>query len=987
MRVPTAEPRRRSLGLRGWLIAAAVLLIIFVLSLRGLAGFYTQYLWFKDVGFAQTWRGLLSAKLVPALIFSAIFFVLMLTNLIVADRIAPKFRAGGPEDEIIERYRSYVAPYAGRVRVIVSLFFAIVMGSGVSTEWRSWILFSHSVSFGIKDPQFHKDVGFYVFRLPFLQFAAGWVFAALLVVLIITAVFHYLNGGIRLQSPFQRVTPQVKVHLSVILALMALTKTAQYYYARFELTLSHRGTVDGATYTDVKAQLPALNLLMLISVVAAILFIINIWRRGWVFPIIAVGLWGFISIVVGTIYPAVIQRFVVQPNEFSREQTYIKRNIDATRSAFNLDSKHITTRTFDYQDSLDPAAVSADKDTLSNVRLWDPGPIQSAFQIRQEIQTFYSFTDVDADRYHIGDETDKPAMSSVRELNPSSLPDRSWTNQHLVYTHGYGAVSAAADEVDGDEPSYLLQNIPPTGDIKLTTPGVYFGENLPGYAVVDTKVSEQEAASAGSVRSTKFAASTGVPVSNIFRKAALALRFGDWNFFWSGQLTSKSRVLYIRNVRERVETAAPFLKFDADPYPVVLNGRIVWVIDAYTTTNKYPYSQALHPQDLPNASGLNTDFNYVRNSVKATVDAYDGSVHFYVVDTKDPIIRAYRKAFPKMFEDVSKMPKGLMAHWRYPEDLFDSQTEQYTLYHMTDPAQFYRKQDLWDIARAPDVDTTGAATPTSAVGGNNGGRNTTLASSGSPINSLYLTMQLPGKDGKDGQEFVLMRSFSPRGKANLASFIVARNDPAHYGQILLYNTENSSALSPAQAASSIESDQIISSQFTLLDQARSKVFRGDVQLIPIGNTIMYVRPIWVQGEGTQTFPHFRFVAAVVGDHAVLADDVTDAVNALATGTTPRLTNGQTTPGQNNNSSGSTTTTTTTPSTTPSSIPANATVQQLLQQAANELALADQAREAGNLGAYQQHVSNARSLIDRAESQSASTPPAAGATTTTTSGHA
>jgi uncharacterized membrane protein (UPF0182 family) len=991
MRVPSADVRRRSLGLRGWLIGAAIVLLILLLSIRGFAQFYTDYLWFKDVGFSKTWRGLISAKAVPALIFSATFFVLMLVNLIVADRIAPKFHGGGQEDEIIERYRGYIAPYAGRIRVGVSLFFALVMGSGVASEWRNWILFSHATSFGIKDPQFHKDVGFYVFRLPFLQFAAGWVFAALLVVLIVTAVFHYLNGGIRIQSPFQRVTPQVKVHLSVILALMALTKTVQYYLSRFSLTLSHRGFVDGATYTDVKAQLPAFNLLMLISVAAAVLFILNIWRRGWVFPIIAVGLWAFISIVVGTIYPAVIQRFIVQPNELTREEPYIKRNIEATRAAFNLDN--IAQRTFDYTNRLNPADVTSSQDTLSNVRLWDPDPIKSAFQITQEIQTFYAFRDVDVDRYRVGDEAHKPALSSVRELDPTNLPDKSWTNQHLVYTHGEGVVAAAGDAVNQDSPSYLLQGIPPSGDpdLKLTKAGVYFGENLSGYSVVDTKVVEQEAASRQTTRGTKYTGNAGVPVSNVFRRAALALRFGDWNLFVSGQLTSKSRVIYIRNPLERVKTAAPFLRFDNDPYPVVLNGRILWVIDAYTTTNRYPYSQSLHPSNLPSGSGLDMDLNYVRNSVKATVDAYDGTIHFYVVDKHDPIIRAYRKAFPELFEDVSKMPRGLQAHWRYPEDIFDTQTEQYTLYHMTDPTEFFRKQDLWDIAPAPDISNTGVVTNTSAVAGNNGGRNTTLAASGTPINSLYLTMQLPGRDGKDGQEFLLTRSFTPRRKANLASFMMARNDPAHYGQIVLYSTENSAALSPAQAASSIESDPTISQEFTLLNQQQSKVIRGDVQLIPIGSTIMYVRPIWVEGESSQTYPRYRFVAGVVGDRAVLGFDVQDAATALANGTRTRAQALQfgNTGGVGNVSGPGTTTPTTTPggsTTTTTPTGTNATVQQLLAQATDELAAADAALKSGNLAQYQAHVNRARTLVGQAEAKatggnSPTTQP--GPTTSTT----
>jgi hypothetical protein len=425
----------------------------------------------------------------------------------------------------------------------------------------------------------------------------------------------------------------------------------------------------------------------------------------------------------------------------------------------------------------------------------------------------------------------------------------------------------------------------------------------------------------------------------------------------------------------------------------VLNGRVVWVLDAYTTSNEYPYSQSLHASDLPDGSGLNIDLNYVRNSVKATVDAYDGTVKFYVVDTKDPIVKAYRKAFPGLFTDASKMPAGLKSHWRYPEDIFRVQTEQYTQYHMTDPSEFFRKQDLWDIAQSPNVSATAAAvtgvTPTTARG-NNGGRNSTLAASGDPINPLYLTMQLPGKDGAGGQEFVLMRSFTPRKKANLASFVVARNDPAHYGQIVLYQTNDSTALSPAQAASSIESDQFISAQFTLLNQQQSTVKRGDVQLIPIGDTIMYVRPIWVEGEGSQTFPHFRFVAAAVGDRAVLGANVSDAVNALLNNTTTslQLQSGNSNAGDNgsNNGNNNGSTTTTTPTTTPTTAPSTGglTVDQLIAKADSELTAADAALASQNLGAYQTHVKNAEAYLAQAQRQAASSAPAP--TTPTTATH-
>ena len=964
MRVPV-EGRRRPLGLRGWLVGAAILLVILLFSLRGLARVYTDYLWFKDVGFSHTWRALLSAKAVPALIFSAVFFVIMLVNLIVADRIAPRYRGTGPEDEIIERYRGYVAPYAGRVRVLVALFFAIVMGSGVSAQWQSWILFSNSTSFGVKDPQFHKDLSFYVFRLPFERFAAGWVFVALLGGLIVSAGVHYLNGGIRLQSPFQRVTPQVKVHLSVLLALMALAKTWQYYLAKYALATSRAGFVDGATYTDLHARLPALRLLMLISIAGAVLFVVNIWRRGWVFPIIAVGLWGFISIVVGTIYPAVIQRVTVQPNELSRERPYIERNITATRDAFNL--TNIKTQPFKALSVLTTKEQQAAKPTLDNVRLYDPKPASDTFKVDQALSTAYEFSDVDVDRYTVGRETSKPTLAAVRELDQAHLPDNSWTSQHLVYTHGYGVVAAAASQVNVDRPSYVLRDIPPKGEITLDPKfaPVYFGETLTGYAVVDTKVAEQEATSGAvaNAPATKYTGLAGVRVRSFLRKAALAFRFGDWNLLVSGQVTNSSRVLYIRDVRQRVQTIAPFLKLDADPYPVVVNGRIVWVLDAYPTTNNYPYSQSLHPHEPP-GSGLDTDLNYVRNSVKATVDAYDGTVRFYVMDPKDPIVNTYRKAFPELFTDVSQASLELRAHFRYPEDLFSAQTEQYALYHIGSPEQYFNKQDIWDVTPASDT-SAGTAATASTQGGSNGGRNTTLASSGPGADPLYLTMQLPGETQK---EFALERAFTPRRKSGiLSSFIVARSDPGHYGQLIVYSVADAQAPSAFKAASAIESDQFISGRFTLLGQGGSAVERGNVQLIPIGDAVLYVRPIWITGTSGQPYPRYRFIAAVLGDRAVLGNDINDAVTALVTGNPTDLqtqcqTSGCSVANPGGNGTGSTTTTTTVPSTPGTNPPSTDTAAQLLAAAQHEFDLGDAAYNAHDLGGYQRHYAQGRADV-------------------------
>jgi len=969
MRVPpTTEPRRRSFGLRAWLIVAVVLIIVLLASLRGLAGFYTNYLWFHEVGFSATWRGLIAAKLVPMFVFMAFFFVLMLVNLIIADRLAPRTRAMGPEDEMVERYRSYVAPYSGRVRIIISAFFAFVVGSGVSSQWSEWILFRNHVKFGETDPQFHRDIGFYVFQLPFLRFVSQWLFVSFVLVLLLVAVFHYVNGGIRLQTPFQRVTPQVKAHLSVILALMAFTKTAQYYLARFELVFSKRGTVDGATYTDVKAQLPALNFLMIISVAAAVLFVVNIRRRGWVLPVIAVGLWGFISIVVGTIYPAYIQRFDVKPNEFTKEQPYINRNLAATRFAFGID--HITSQSYSYKENLTTPIINANKATLDNVRLWDPEALQPSFQQNQKFRPYFTFSDLDLDRYTVGDEK-LQAEIAVRELNSSELPSSTWLNQHLVYTHGYGAVVAAGNAVNSDQtPDYLLSNIPPKGQasVSVSQPDVYFGEDLSGFSVVNSNQPENEPTASQNDSTVRYKGTGGVVASSFLRKAALALNFGSWDLFISKQVGPHSRVMFRRDIRDRVEKAAPFLKFDADPYAVVVGGKIQWVLDAYTTTNRYPYSQSLHPTGLSGSSGLDSTFNYVRNSVKVTVDAYNGTIKYYVIDAKDPIIRAYEKAFPRMFTEGSKVPQALRDHFRYPEDLFKAQTEQYQRYHLVGASEFYRAGNLWSVAPAPsstDVSGAGATTATTAPSGNNGGRNTQLATSGPRINPLYLMMQLPGKLGVAGkQEFVLQRTFVPAANPNvLTAFIVARSDGANYGQLVLYDTpDNQDIPSPSKAASNIDSNTDISKQLSLLDQRGSQVLRGDVQLVPIADSLLYVRPIYVEATSGNTFPRFRYVAVTYGERSVLALSISDAMKTLF-GTAL-------TPGDNN------------PTPTPTPTPqVPGTIADLLAKVQKDFDAAQAALKAGDLTAYAKAYEAART--DLAAAVKAVNAANASASTTST----
>ncbi|MGH9025941.1 MAG: UPF0182 family protein [Acidimicrobiia bacterium] len=956
MRVPTSERRRRSFRIRGWMIITVVLIIVVLFSLRGLAGFYTDYLWFDSVGLGDTWRGLLAARFVPAVVFTVVFFVIMFGNLFIADRIAPHHRAGGSEDEFIERYQRSVAPYSGRIRIGVSLFFALIAGVGVSSQWRQWILFRNRVDFGIEDPQFGLDIGFYVFQLPFLQFIANWLFAGLVIVLIVTAIAHYLNGGIRLQRPFQRVTPQVKAHLSVILGMMALVKTAQYVLARYELNFSHRGVVDGAGYTDVEAQLPALNLLIFISVTAAILFLINIRLRGWVLPVIAVGLWGFVSLVVGTIYPAAVQQFRVKPNEFAREEPYIERNIDATRQAFDLDN--VQVEQFDFQADLDAATVDANLTTINNARLWDPAVIQETYQTQQGLQTYYGIDDVDVDRYQVGGET-RQVLVTARELNSEDLPSQSWINRHIVYTHGYGAVASPTNRATrGGEPEYFVRDIPPIDEgipLTGTGPEIYFGEDQGGYVLVDAESDEfnYPREDQGEARS-RYDGDDGVPMSNLVRRAAFALRFGDINPLISGQVTDDTKIIFERDIMERVEKAAPFLEFDADPYPVVIDGRVTWVLDAYTTSNDYPYSQT-----TSGSGGLSHDFNYVRNSVKATIDAYDGDMTFYVLEPEDPMIQAYQKAFPELFTDFDEMPDDLRAHLRYPEDLFTLQSEVFGSYHVTKANTFYQGNAKWLRSPDPNTDVLGA-TDVETPGTDPTATNEPQAATSTSrrMDPYYLFIKLPG-DQKEN--FLILQPFVPvsadNAQTRLSSFMTAKSDPEDYGTLQAFEMpQGRTVQGPVQVDNAIRSEPDISRELTLLDQRGSQVIPGSLQLIPVGNSIIYIRPYFVQGQGESSFPEFRFVVVFTekqDENPVLATSVQEGLNALFPelglqepdtvpddGTVPPPDEGQ--PEE-----------------------PSADVQELLDQAASAFADAEVALMQGDLAEYQRLVNDAADLVEQA----------------------
>jgi uncharacterized membrane protein (UPF0182 family) len=986
MRVPTdptlsAVPPRRSRS-RAWIIGIVIaVLAILLLSLRGLAGFYTDFLWFDSVGQGDTWRGLLSAHVAPALVFTVVFFVIMFANLVIADRLAPRYRSTGPEDEFVARYQAVAGRHTLAIRSGVSLFFALIAGLGVSSQWKQWVLFTHAQSFHQTDPQFHKDIGFYVFRLPFLKFMTEWLFAGLVIVLIVTAVEHYLNGGIRFQSPFQRVTPQVKAHLSVILAVMALVKTAQYYLARFELNFSTRGVVEGASATDVKAQLPALNLLMIISVAAAGLFLWNIRRRGWVLPILAVGLWAFVSLAVGTIYPAFYQQFRVGPNEYQQEAKYIGRNISATRDAFGL--SNVDSQTFPYQDlnTQNGSATTLVNDnltTINNARLWDPGVIQTTYTSLQNLQTYYQIGDVDVDRYLVDGQTQQ-VLIAARGLNSADLPSQSFVNRHIVYTHGYGVVASPSNAAQADGiPKYLLRDVP-TQQLGLKLQNgpasqIYFAEGLSSYVLTGAASKEFNYQKAGATDSfTRYKGKDGVKLSNFVRRAAFALRFGSLDPLISAQINGNTKLLMERDIRSRVEKLAPFLQYDADPYPVVLGDKTVWVLDGYTTSDMYPYSQSGSGE-----GGLSGSFNYVRNSVKVTVDAYEGTVTFYVIDQKDPIVKAWRSAFPDLFTDGSKMPAEIRAHLRYPEDLMKSQSAMFGRYHVTETKRFYDGSAKWLVSPDPGSGAIGSDILSTLDSGTSGSTSNTpqsATSTGKRIDPYYLNIRLPGESE---EHFYLLTPFVPVSSGNsqtrLVSFLAANSD-APYGKLQAFvMPQGQTVFGPVQVNNAIIRTSAISTAITLLNQQGSSIIQGSMQLIPVGDSLIYVRPFYAQGRGGSTYPQFQFVVVYSqGQGAFCAPTVEDGLNQLlgqATAVTTCNVSAGTQSGGTGSGSPTTTTTpgTTTPTTTPSSTtaPATGSSASYIKQAAAAYQQAQDALKAGDPVKYAQLIQEVGTLVQQAE---------------------
>ncbi len=866
------------------LIALVGVVILLFASARAIAGFYVETLWFQSVGHSDVFWDTLKAKVLLAVTFTVGFAALMYASLSIAERLAPLVRSEGPEEQVLQRYRELVGHRQGLVWVTTSLLFGLIAGVPASAHWQEWMLFRNATNFGQRDPQFNTDVGFYVFRLPFLTYLVSWLFAAFVVVTLLTAVAHYLNGGIRLQPGGRRVTSQVKLHLSGLAAMIAMLKAADYWLQRYELTTSQRGFVDGATFTDVKAQLPALKLLLLISLLAAVLLIVNVWQRGWRLPVIAVGLWAIVASVAGTAYPAFVQRFQVEPSESTREEPYITRNIEATRKAMGLDQVNVVKMSVG---TVDAKVASDSAPALADARLLDPAIVGPTYQLKA-LRAGYRIGDLDVDRYTIDGRTQQVVLAA-RELDMANTPLKTWEGRHLAYTHGYGLAFAPASHVGSEGRPSFVEVSSPDNALKIRQPELYFGDGLADYAVVgSTRQGGEESLDPAR---PAYTGQGGVTLSSKVRRLAFAIEFGEYNLFGSRLVTDTSQIIYHRDVRDRVSKIAPFLRYDSNPYPVALGDRIYWVLDAYTATSRFPYSERADTRQLSGRSGLRDSFNYVRNSVKAVVDAYDGSVKLYVIDDADPIVAAWSSAFPRLFSPKKDIPVGLAEHFRYPEDLFRVQTNVYARYQLQDAQDFYTQQLGWSVAQQVASEQTPAVSPSQPTTATAAATDSTRAtdSNAQRFDPYYTLFHAP--DAIDAKPtFVLFRPFVPFSindqRKELQAFMTASSDPGSYGQLTAYVLSQPLPDGPVTVASRIS--QRFSADLTLLDQRGSKIRFGDLQIVPTkGGGLLYIRPWFSEGEGNPV-PVLQSVSVTYGQRSERGPSLSSAMAALFPGFTVDL---------------------------------------------------------------------------------------------------
>jgi uncharacterized membrane protein (UPF0182 family) len=836
---------------RFWVGVALFALAVLIFSVASpIVWFFTDLQWYDALGF----RDVFTTRVVMQISLFFGTFAVALIYLVANVVLALRFRTG-PALRAVGIRRSALRSPIGVIGLVTAILIALILSGGASSQWQALALFQHAASTGMRDPVLNEDISFYLLTLPFLHSIANWALGlTFLAMLMIGAVYSWRGDTFAFSF-----TPLAIAHLSGMLAVFTLVLAAMTWLSRYDLLSDHNTSVVwGAAYTDVNARLPIYTLQAGAGIVIAGALAANFAFRRISVPIGAAVVW-IALVIIGQIYPAIVQGFFVTPNAQTYELPYIGREIAGTRAAYGL--SNVKTSNFTGDQPVTLKDIETDQTTINNLRLWDYDPLRLTYQQLQTIRTYYTFHDIDLDRYTVNNQYQQVEISA-RELDFTKLPPsaKNWVNQHLGYTHGYGAAGSPVNAVLGEGlPDYVVKDLPPSGPLKISQPGIYYGELSGDYALAPSNTREFDYPLGSQDAYTTYTGTHGVLMSGA-NKALWSLRLGDFNLLVSGQITDKTQMLYRRKITDRASEIAPFLTYDRDPYMVVVDGRIYWILDAYTTASSYPYSRTLDVLSRSNS------INYIRNSVKVVVDAYEGTTTFYVVDPKDPLIKAYQATFPSMFQPMDAMPAGIRAHIRVPEGLFSVQVDIYATYHITDPKVFFSREDVWDIPTAQSSPGSQAL----------------------PVQPYYVLFRLPGEANP---EFLLIMPFTPRGKNNMVSWVAARNDGAHYGEYVSYVLPKDKAIDgPQLVANRINQNTAISQDFTLFHGTGSQVIQGNLLVVPIGNSFLYFEPIYLKATQVSGLPELKKVILADQTHLAYADSLQQAIQQLV-GSAPPPTSG------------------------------------------------------------------------------------------------
>jgi len=957
-RQPRPPAGRRQKVLVPTLITLAVLLFLGSIF----TSVWTDRLWFKSVGYSDVFRSVLFTRISLFVIMGLVFGLFVMVNLYIAYRTRPE-SVPLRRDDPAYRYRLALTPILKPIGIGVFVILTAFSGSVGASHWDTFKMWANGSSFGRKDPQFGKDVGFYVFDYPWWRFLTSFSFAMIIVTVLAVVFVTYVYGGIRIAGRGPKLTRAAQIHLSVLVGIGILTRAVSYYLDRFGLLIGNSDLFDGIGFTDANARIPAKNILMWVAIACALLFFASVFIRSWALPAIGLGLLAVSSILLGAIWPAIMQGFQVKPSEPDKEGPYIAKNIEATRQAYDVADTEVES--YSAKTDLTDAELASSAESRVSTRLLDPTLISDAFEQLQQVRGYYSVpTTLDVDRYTLpGNDTPQDTIIAARELNLNGLQasQRNWANDHTVYTHGYGIIAAAGNQRGPNgEPVFTAKDIPPAGEIQTeVAPRIYFGEQSPNYSIVgrpkgsspiEVDIPRGGAAASDTdtenVTQNTYDGKGGVPVGNIFHKVLYAFKFAEPNIVLSSRVNSESKILYDREPRDRVKKVAPWLTVDGDTYPAVVDGRVVWIVDGYTTSNSYPYSEhrslreatADTLTDGDSQAALPTDqVNYMRNSVKAVVDAYDGTVKLYEWDTKDPVLKTWKKVFPGIIEDKSTIDQGLLEHLRYPVDLFKVQRDVLQRYHVTDAQTFYEDGERWKVPEDP----------------------TAPASSRALQPPYYLSTARPGEDTP---KFSVTSVYLPNSRQNLAAFVSVNSeatDKENFGKMQILQLSSDTQIDgPSQIANSFQTDRGVTQALLQFEQSReARILRGNLLTLPVGGSLLYVQPVYIQRSASEgSFPVLQFVAATFGDSVGFGTTLDEALK-VALG----IEAGETTPPADGEGD-----TGTPPAEGDGDTPSKKTTQQWLTEASEAYNAAQDALEAGDLAGYQAKINAMNTAIEGAQ---------------------